>query len=86
MLLGISTCKESLERMNDYLDRKLTPQEMKSVRQHVLICHACALKFASEAKILEETRAKMERIFPQDRMITRLSHILAEAVHDLAVK
>src|SRR5436309_1972009 len=79
MLFGFSTCKEALTRMNDYLDRNLAPHEMQIVKRHVKMCHACALKFASEAKILEETRAKMERIVPQDETITRLSGILAEA-------
>ena len=49
------------------------------VRRHVKICHACALKFAEEAALLEETRTKMERILPKDAMIHQMSNILEEA-------
>lgn len=79
MLFGFANCKETLAQMNAYLDRSLTPEEMQIVRRHVRICHACALKFAEEEKLLEETRAKMARIQPGDPMITRLSEVLEEA-------
>ncbi len=79
MLFGLSTCKEALARMDDYLGRRLSPGEMQIVKRHVKICHACALKFAEEAQLLEATRRKMERIVPQEEMITRLSRVLSEA-------
>lgn len=78
MRFGFFTCKDALARMNDYLDRKLTPSEMQAVRRHVKLCHACALKFASEARLLEETRTKLDRIQPEDEMIARMSNILEE--------
>lgn len=79
MRFGLLTCKEALAQMSAYLDRTLTPTEMLQVKRHVRICHACALKFAAEERLLEETRTKMERIQPEDTMISRLSTILAEA-------
>lgn len=82
MLFGLMSCKEALAQMNGYLDRQLAPEEMEAVRCHVKMCHACALKFAEgEVALLEETRAKMERIAQKDEMISRMSTILDDASH-----
>ena len=68
-LLNIYTCKETLARLDDYLDRELTPEEMKKVKQHLKICHACTARFKFEAEMLQGLRAKIQRIdLPPDLM------------------
>jgi anti-sigma factor (TIGR02949 family) len=62
MLFNLYTCKEALQRLDDYIDRELTPQEMKRVQLHLKICRTCAKKFAVEASVIAEVRAKLRRV------------------------
>ena len=60
MLLTILLCKRTLLRLSDYLDRELSPQEMKDVRRHLAICHACREKFAFEGRLIEVERERFQ--------------------------
>ena len=62
MLLGLLTCKEALERLDDYVDRELGEEESKHVRRHLRVCHACARKFAFEENLVRNVREKLGRI------------------------
>ena len=60
MLLTILLCKRTLLLLSDYLDRELSPQEMKDVRRHLAICHACREKFAFEERLIEVERGRFQ--------------------------
>jgi hypothetical protein len=62
MLLGILTCKEALRRLDDYVDRELSQDEMKKVQFHLRICHACSRKFAFEKSFVGSVREKISHI------------------------
>jgi anti-sigma factor (TIGR02949 family) len=62
MLFNLYTCKEALQRLDDYIDHELTPQERKHVQLHLKLCRKCAQKFAFEASVVAEVRAKLRRI------------------------
>ena len=42
MFLSMLNCKETLAHLDDYLDRELSPQEIKQVEWHLRICHHCS--------------------------------------------
>lgn len=78
MLFGILSCKEALQRLDDYLDRELTPEETRRVQRHLKLCRACATKFATEARFLEEMRGKLERLEVPSHLKNSISALLAQ--------
>ena len=68
-LFNLYDCKQALARLDDYLDRELSPEEQKKVAQHLKICHQCAAHFKFEAELLRGLREKVQRIdLPPDLM------------------
>jgi Putative zinc-finger len=63
------TCEETIRRIDDYLDRDLTPHEMQLVNDHLEVCALCASEYAFEPSALERLRDKLQRIpAPADPM------------------
>lgn len=60
--LDIYGCREALERLDDYLDHELSPEEQKKVRQHLAICRHCLHKFKFQEELLLGVRAKAQSI------------------------
>lgn len=56
------TCEEALRRLNDYLDRALTPEEMRLVSEHLETCALCAAGFHFERNMIDNLRAKLGRL------------------------
>lgn len=63
-LLGIDIygCREALERLDDFVDRELSPDETQKVQQHLKICHACARKFAFEESMVAGIKTKAQKV------------------------
>ena len=62
MLLTILLCKRTLARLDDYVDAELSPREMKDVRLHLAICHACEEKFAFETRFVQAMREHLQSV------------------------
>ena len=75
-ILGLYTCKEALARLDDYVDRELSPDEIKRVARHLKICHECARKFAFEESLLRQMRLKLQRIAAPPELIARITSAL----------
>jgi anti-sigma factor (TIGR02949 family) len=56
------TCEEAFRRIDDYLDRELTPEEMRLVQSHLEICEGCAREFRFEASVLQGVKRKLRQI------------------------
>lgn len=56
------TCEEAFRRLDDYLDRELSADEMELVRLHLEICAGCAKEFNFEASTLRNVSAKMRQL------------------------
>jgi len=56
------TCEQVFQRINDYLDRELSADEMRLVREHLDTCAVCAREYAFEGSVLDELKAKLRRI------------------------
>ena len=78
MLFNFYTCKEALERLDDYIDQELTPVETQRVRRHLAICHACTKKFAFEADLMQEIRVKVQQIDVGEEFQQRLLESLSQ--------
>jgi len=77
------TCEEAFRRLDDYLDRELSPEEMRLVREHLEACAFCAAEFGFEARLLDELRPKLRRIGAPHDLIERVSRALESARHDV---
>jgi len=78
-ILNLYTCKEALQRLDDYLDRELSPREMQLVQRHLKICHECSKKFAFEAELITQVRVKLQRIDLPSGLMERLSQTLSQS-------
>jgi anti-sigma factor (TIGR02949 family) len=53
------TCEEIFRRLDDYLDRELTAEEMARVRGHLETCEVCAREYDFEEKVLVNLRERL---------------------------
>ena len=56
------TCEEVFDRLDDFLDRELTPVEIRLVQEHLETCAACASEYRFESRVLDSVRGKLRRI------------------------
>ena len=74
--LDRTNCEEAFRRLDDYLDRRLTPEETRIVEEHLEICAWCAREIGFEASVLHGVRRKLRQIeAPQDLVGKILSQL-----------
>jgi len=56
------TCQQVFDRINDYLDRELSAEEMAMVRAHLDTCAQCTSEYDFEGTVLAELKGKLRRI------------------------
>lgn len=56
------TCEEVFRRLAGYLDRALSPEELRLVREHLEICAVCAGEYRFEENLISEIRAKAHQV------------------------
>lgn len=76
------TCAEVFRRLDDYLDRELSPREMQLVKAHLEICEACASEYVFEAEVLNQVRAKVQRIDLPSGLRAKVMRALSEAADE----
>lgn len=62
MFLSLISCREAVARLDDYLDRALSPREQTLLARHFKICSHCAQIFQFEADLLNEMQEKLQRV------------------------
>jgi anti-sigma factor (TIGR02949 family) len=62
------SCRETFERIDDYLDRELSSAEMELVRAHVKACEVCTKVFEFEGAVVSAVREKLESVTLPDRL------------------
>jgi anti-sigma factor (TIGR02949 family) len=70
------TCEEAFRRLDDYLDRELTPEETVLVQAHLDICAGCAREFTFEASVLRGVRDKLRQIDVPESLQARILGVL----------
>jgi anti-sigma factor (TIGR02949 family) len=73
------TCEEAFRRLDDYLDRELSVEEMTLVHEHLDICAGCAREFNFEASVLRGVRQKLRQIDLPDSLQARIVAALGKA-------
>jgi mycothiol system anti-sigma-R factor len=76
------TCEEAFTRLNDYLDRELSEQEMQLVSEHLDTCASCAGEHNFEAAVIREVKQRLVRIDVPEMLALRISERLREAESD----
>ena len=71
------TCEEMLRRLDDYLDRELTPEEIRRVEDHLEDCEACIREFGFEASVVRAVRAKLRDVEVPETLLDRVAMSLA---------
>jgi anti-sigma factor RsiW len=51
-----------LRRLDEYVDRSLTPRERRRVEAHLAECLACAAQFHFEVALIRSIRERLRRI------------------------
>ncbi len=73
------TCESAFRRLDDFLDRQLSADEMRLVEEHLHICAACTQEFTFEASVLAGVRRKLQSIEAPPDLLERISAELARA-------
>jgi anti-sigma factor (TIGR02949 family) len=56
------TCIEVFNRLDDYLDRNLSEEEVTLVARHLSDCLLCANEYRFEATVLEGLKSRLRQI------------------------
>ena len=73
------TCEEIFRRLDDYLDRELSPREAQLVKEHLETCAQCAMEHNFEEGVIRHVRDRLRRIAAPPDLITKISRQLAQA-------
>jgi anti-sigma factor (TIGR02949 family) len=73
------TCEEVFQRLDDYLDRELTADEMRLVREHLELCTVCTAEHRFERRVLDDVKQKLRRIDMPAGLIARVQAAIARA-------
>ena len=76
------TCEEAFRRLDDYLDRELSPNEMGLIRDHLEICEACAREFTFEESSIRNVRTRLRDVQVPPELVARVSQLAALVMRD----
>jgi anti-sigma factor (TIGR02949 family) len=81
--LDRSNCEEAFRRLDDYLDRRLSPDEMRLIEEHLEVCAWCAREFNFEASVLHSLKWKLRQLDAPAELLSRiLSRLPRHEGHD----
>lgn len=66
------TCEQAFKRLDDYVDRELSPDEQRLVSEHLQTCQTCASEFTFEAGVLDGVRDRLRRIAAPPGLLDRV--------------
>ncbi len=72
-------CRETFRKLDDYIDRELTPAEQQAVAEHLEDCARCAAEFEMEREMLEALKAKLRRIAAPQGLMEKITAKLGTA-------
>jgi anti-sigma factor (TIGR02949 family) len=56
------SCAQVFARLDEYVDRELSADDLEQVQKHLEICAMCAAEFRLEGQLLRTIRGKVRRI------------------------
>lgn len=76
------TCEEVFRRLDDYLDRELSADEMRLMKEHLDTCAQCAREHAFDRRMLDDVRDKLHHIAAPSDLKSRIAAAIARAEKD----
>jgi anti-sigma factor (TIGR02949 family) len=77
------SCSQAFARLDDWIDRELSAEELELVRRHLEICATCASEFRVEGDLLRSVRQKLRRIELPPGLEARIwRHVMSQARAD----
>jgi anti-sigma factor (TIGR02949 family) len=73
--LSRTNCEEAFRLLDAFLDRRLTPEETRTIEEHLEICAWCAREFNFETSVLYGLKRKLRQL---DAPAGLLSQILSQ--------
>ena len=70
--LSRTNCEEAFRLLNDYLDRRLTPEETRIIEEHLEICAWCAREFNFETSVLYGLKRKVRQLEAPAELLSRI--------------
>ena len=70
--LNRHTCEEAFRRLDDYLDRRLSADEVRKIEEHLHICDACTREFTFEASVLDGVKHKLRHLAAPPDLLSRI--------------
>lgn len=69
-------CEELFRRLEDYVDRELSQDEVRLVENHLAECEACAMEYKFESSFVQEVKKKLRRLDAPAELLQRISKAL----------
>ena len=73
------SCADAFRRLDDFLDRELSAEELDQVRRHLEVCAVCSAEFRFEASVIRSVRSKLERLVAPPDLHARVWRSVNEA-------
>ena len=70
--LNRTNCEEAFRRLDDFLDRRLTPEETKIIEEHLEVCAWCAREFNFETSVLFGVKRKLRQLEAPEDLVRRI--------------
>jgi anti-sigma factor (TIGR02949 family) len=70
------TCEDAFRKIDDYLDRELSDDELARIADHLAICAACASEFQFERSVLDGVRAKLRRVAAPPALLPKIFQLI----------
>ncbi len=74
------SCSEAIDRLNDYLDHELKPEERADVMKHLQICQPCLQRFHFEETLLVQMRMRVTAMGAPNSLRQRLGTVIRNFV------
>lgn len=73
------TCEDTFRRLDDFMDRALTPEEVRLVEKHLETCAWCTSAYRFESTLIDGLRQKVSQIQLPPGFIERMTASLSRA-------
>ena len=72
------TCEQLFRKLDDYLDRRLSAEEVRLVEAHLQGCEVCAAEHTFESTVIAQVREKLQHIDVPPEFASRLKAKLSQ--------
>jgi anti-sigma factor (TIGR02949 family) len=70
--LDRTNCEEAFRRLDDFLDRQLSPDEMRTIEEHLEVCAWCTREFNFEASVLHGVKRKLRHLAAPPDLVSKI--------------